>query len=141
MPITPADLKAEILADPAGRGYAPYVADGNHAAVARLLNQPLAASLVRASVPTADLLAAVDWGEYAAATAAQKEAFARLTSQPTVIPRAPVRNLVNTMFGAGSATRPRLDALVNLATSSRAEQLGGEGTVVRHEDVSAALAS
>lgn len=130
---TLAEIKTEIVTDPAGIGYA-TVLNGEltpwHELTA-LLNAPRTASpLPRGVVPAYMVAAAVDRAEFDALAAAGRTYLSLLLQPGQVdLSAAPIRAGLGALFPAGSTTRTRLIALAD-RDASRAEVLWGAGTVI-----------
>ena len=133
---TRAELRSEILSDPAAVGYAgkePHE-------IAALLNDPARGETVsRAMVPSWELQAAVVGSEFQALSAVAQRAWLAIVALPEVpVTNANLRSQVAAIWGAGTATRGNLQAL-ETRPGSRAEALWGEGTYITHQQVSEAL--
>lgn len=141
MPVALADLKAELLTDPAAIGYAALLAAGSHNRVADALNLPrVGQSVQRSVVATWEIVEATVPAEWAALTAAERQRYQTLTALGTINVQGPnVRSQFAAMFGAGTTTRTNLLALQS-RQGSRAEALFGEGERVTAEQVALALA-
>jgi hypothetical protein len=162
MAMTDASLRSELQTDPAGLGYAPYRAAGNHQALADLLNWPRdgvtapplagapagAAITVRnPSISAADLLEAIDNRDFATTpNAAHVAWFESITQQRTIAllnedgtNNRVLGNLNRLITSDTQGSRTRLLALAT-RRGSRAEQLWGPGTVVTIDDIGRALA-
>lgn len=169
MPLTPAQLNAEFTTDPQAYGYRTFVSvtEGGtlngptqDQQLADLINFarngvapcPVnnvvgpAVTIRKGSVPTKDVLEAVNIADFsalptnpnAAALSVERRQLAYLTAIAALDElrilnndgtNAPPAVVLLAMFPPGSATR---DRLITLATrnGSRAEALGGEGTIV-----------
>jgi hypothetical protein len=157
MALTRAQLAAELTGDPEGIGYAPHVASGAHATLADLLNAPRAGIVVRRQdVSVAEIYSAIRVADYtplpANANAVQLSTERRylawlsglgaLGGSVRVLNEddtdTPIAENLRAMFPAASATWQRLVALAR-RDGSRAEQLGGFGTVVTPAEIALAL--
>lgn len=147
--VTLIDLKTELLTDPMGYGYAPLIADFNPPALAALLNKVrtgddgfpaivvrnpaiLTKDVLEKAIDTADFKAnptAVDSAYFQSIMARESLALLDNVGADTFI----FTNLKR-LFGAGTATRTRLNALAN-RNGSRAEQLWGPGTTIGYQQV------
>lgn len=140
-------LRAELETDPNGYGYAPLLAAGADQGLADLLNEERANITVRRpDITAAEVLEAIDNRDFVATpNAAHVAWFGSVTRQESVrlVTDAGVdtrilgglRRLLDNADTQGS--RARLGAIAN-RLGSRAEQLFGAGTLVRHEDVTKA---
>ena len=124
-------LKAELLADPAGLGYAPLLAAGADGTVADLLNAVRdTISIDRGVIPSYEIVNATAPAEWTALSASEKQRYQTLTGAGQVDSgNINVRAAFQAMFAAGTATRTALVALVT-RKGSRAEQVFGPGVVV-----------
>lgn len=120
-----AALKTEIQTDPLGLGYAAYVASGNDSAIAEALNLVRGTiSIDRKIVDSHEVIDATAATEWAALTAGEKQRYQTIVGAGRVnLKNANVRAAFQAMFGAGTATRAALIAMLT-QTGSRAEQLG-----------------
>jgi hypothetical protein len=166
MSLSTTALKTELQADPVTYGYAALLTAGNHTGICALINKlrdgtdgKPAISIKRSDVSASEVMNAIDVADYAALpttpTNAQLSTERRFLSWLGCVcgvPDGRIR-LVNddntdapavknfkAMFAAGTGTLTRLSALSS-RTGSRAEVLGGPGTVVREPDIALALAS
>jgi hypothetical protein len=146
--LTPAALKAEILADPIALGHAARLVVGDHVGIAAALNRPGRPPFARAYVPRDEFLRLVSPSAFALAGIADATArdgwrivldIARATEGVNV-GDAPIAALFAQAHAAGLLSDAQFSALTSKA-GSRAEELWGEGTVIDHPAVSAALAS
>ena len=147
MAYTLAQLKSELLTDPAAVGYAANITAGAQGKVAEQINAVNGAILIpRSNVTPQEILEAIRIQDLNATTnVAHGSWFESVMQTPAIrlltTTGTDTRLLNNIMFllsnGSGSETRLRA-----LATrpGSRAEQLWGEYTVVPVGDVQAALA-
>jgi hypothetical protein len=133
-------LAAELQADPAALGYAPLIASGADQAIADLLNATRARiTLPRALVPSWQLVNAIVPSEYAALAQAARDYLTMLAAAGAVqLGGGPVRDGLAMIFGAGTATRANLMALLD-RQGSRTEQLFGDSVTVSALDVARAL--
>lgn len=139
MPFTNQQLADEINLDPVSLGYAPLKASGSDSAIAGLLNQVRSTITInRRSIEASEIMSVVEPGEYATAGPTNQKWFDLIVGVERVYLTATVRTFFSAVFGATSATRPRILALIN-RNGSRAEQLWGEGTAISHTDVAKAL--
>lgn len=127
------ELQDEITTDPAGVGYAPFVASGNHSAIAALLNadDPGAATVDVDTVSVQRMQAQVDATEYLALTAAQRDLWGIIIALTDSVPvsNAKLQSQLTAIWGPGTSTRASLIALLT-RTATRAEVLWGSGTKV-----------
>lgn len=137
-----AALKTELQADPTGLGLAAMLTAGNHAGVAAALNLPrVGITIKRDIIPSHELFEAIVAADYTALSAAERTRLQIILSMGTVNVRGDnTRAQLAAMFGAGTATRTAMLALID-RQGSRAEQLFGSGTSVSAADVAMALAS
>jgi hypothetical protein len=158
MAITPAALASEINTDPLTYGYAARVAAGDDGGIVALLNKPrdgtdgeAAISVKRADCDPSELLAAIDVRDLATAglPAGMSVPLAQSWLESvTQFPRIRlanddgsktlIRRNIDRLVADTNGSQTRLDA-VAVRVGSRAEQLGGAGTVVTGSDVSFAL--
>lgn len=134
MAIDYAALKAEITNDQSGLGYA---AAPNNLAVSELLNAVRGTITVeKSSVPARELIGALAPAEYVALTQPQRDYLALLPALGAVDIRtgSSLRNALNSVFAAGSATRANYTALAS-RSGSRAEQVFGVDTRISESDV------
>lgn len=131
MSVDLAQLKIELQVDPTLRGYAVFMAIGNHVALADLLNQIQAGiSITRDTIPSWELFEAIVPSEWAALSAQEKQRMQTILSMGTVsVKGANTRNAFLASFAAGSQTRSNLAALQN-RSGSRAEQLLGQAVTI-----------
>lgn len=149
-----AALAAELAGDPAGLGYAPALAAGDHGAVAGLLN-----ARTRAGKRAVEAKAIRRWmilnGVWAAVRAKARagdataetvidalDAFADFDfADPAVLGAATA--MLDGLVAGGVLSVAQKAAVLALGDGlvSRAEELFGEGATARHENVSAALAA
>lgn len=138
--IATAALKAEILADPDGLGYGPYVDSGADWLIAKLLNAPSPRYPVLAtSIGAEKLIAAIRPKDFPADPAAQ----AYLTSLAQLRGSVPVdQAFVDNMddLFAATASWPRIKALL-IVDGSRAQHLWGPGVSVDHAQVAECFAA
>lgn len=142
MPINYAALKTELQTDPSALGYAALLAAGNHAGVAAALNLPRAGiTISRDLIPSHEIFEAIVTSEYTALVAAEKTRLQVILGMGQVnVKGANTRAQLAAMFGAGTATRTAILAMID-RQGSRAEQLFGAGTQVSAADIAQALAS
>lgn len=143
-----AALKGELQLDPQGMGYAALILDGNDAALAALLNETRPAILMeRETVRSSEFMDAIHPTEFGTLTALQLNRlsffltmFSSQGREAGGIPlkRANVRLMLDAIFTTNPVTKAALVTLRQRA-GSRAEQLFGADTQVRHEDVAIAL--
>ena len=138
MPVNLSTLKTELLTDPVSLG---YNALSNHGTLAALLNNvsALSATLSVTSVNPEIAQAAVVGSEYAGLTAVQRDAWGAIVGLPFIpVSSTNIRQQITSIWSAGTTTRANL---VELQTRrcTRAEQLFGEGVIIHHLDVAAAL--
>lgn len=132
-------LKAELVNDPVGLGYAPH-RWGNSSALAALLNAPRAgaADVWNPGVDTDKLRSRVAKSDYVALSADDRAFLAFLLGGDSLdTSLAQVQTDAGALFPAGSATRTAWLAVAR-RKPSRAEELWGVGTVIRVSDVDAA---
>jgi len=132
-----AALKAELLADPLGLGYAPLLAHGADSSLADLLNAVRPSiDINRGVIPSYEIVNATTPTEWTALSTTEKQRYQTLTGAGQVDSgNANVRAAFQAMFAAGTATRTALTALLT-RKGSRAEQLFGAGAAVTAEHVS-----
>jgi hypothetical protein len=140
--VSPSELLQELVDDPEGIGYGAMLTPGDEAGVVVALNvirQGPANRVDREPVPTYKLLASVDPTELAALTGIQLQRFSTILSPGQVDLAADnVRTMLTALFPNPSVTRTAFIALAK-RQGSRAEVLGGIGTVLTQHDVSRAL--
>ena len=126
-----AALKAELLADPLGLGYAPMLAAGQDSTVADALNAVRQTiDIARGVIPSYEIVNATTPTEWTALSSAEKQRYQTLTGAGQVdSANANVRAAFQAMFAGGTATRTALTALLT-RKGSRAEQLWGAGAYV-----------
>lgn len=142
MAIDYAVLRTEMETDPNGYGYAPLLAAGADQALADMLNEVRASiDIKRADISSGEVFHAIALGDLKSnpnsfeaqwwgALLNRSDAIRLVNEDGTATPvRANVLQVVT-----GSTSRTRLAAL-ETRKGSRAEQLFGAGTSVRHEDV------
>lgn len=118
-------IAAEVNGDPAGVGYMAPGENGDVTTreIADRMNEPRPGQTVELdSVPSDIAAAAIDLAEFAAATAVHRAYLQLLLTPPTVRIKS-VKDYLLTIFGPGSVSRTRLQALLT-RTASRAEILG-----------------
>ena len=135
-------LKAELLADPAGLGYAPLLAAGQDGTLADALNLVRdGIDINRGVIPAYEIVNATTPAEWAALRAAEKQRYQTLTGAGQVdSANANVRAAFQAMFAASTATRTALVVLLT-RKGSRAEQLFGAGAMVDHMAIAEARRS
>jgi hypothetical protein len=139
MSITPAALKTEITTDPMALGLTAAMTAGNFQQVANLLNAVGAGANYVINVTSllpSKVFSAIVQTELAALAQLQLSQLQLVLGLDIINPQdANTRTILGSIFPSGSATRT---ALLALATrqGSRAEVLGGAGTVVAATDVS-----
>uniref|UniRef100_A0A6M3IJS8 Uncharacterized protein n=1 Tax=viral metagenome TaxID=1070528 RepID=A0A6M3IJS8_9ZZZZ len=132
-------LKTEITSDPRGYGYAtPWVA-GTDWQVAELLNRVRDTIAVdKDLVSTPEIFEAIVPGEWAVASAQEKQRIQLILSMGSVDLRGPnTRASFQAAFGSGTQSRANLVALLT-RKGSRAEELFGSGVSVSWDDVAKA---
>lgn len=124
---SPLELKSEMTNDTAGIGYAAVpVGPSRDDAVARLINARRATiDLLRDDVAPHEILGAIDLADFAGASAAHRAYLQLVLSAPRVAVTAALKAALETVFGAGTATRAALPSVFT-RKGSRAEQLGWE---------------
>lgn len=132
-------LKTEILTVPA---LMTMINLGNHQGAADALNLPQAAITIRRGVIEAyELWEAINAGEYAGLTATERQRLQTILGMGRVNLKGDnTRAALALMFGAGTATRANILALVD-RQGSRAEQLFGLDTRISAADIALALVS
>ena len=137
--LTRAALTSEITTDPAGIGYGPFL-NVNDQKVADLINQVRPSITVfRNDLRGSEVFGAIVLAEYALLTPANQSFINTMILTPTIdVTSSTIRSNIVAIFGAGTATRANLGGIAQ-RTGSRAEQLGGTGTVVSELDVANAL--
>lgn len=140
--MTDQQLRDHITADPNQRGYAAHVASGDHAAIARLLNEVRAGvAIERRTATWLELFKLFVPGEYAGLNAAQLQRLGHVALlSPVPIKEPIVRQILAECFAVGSLTRTALLDYVNRPGSDY-EFLAGAGAVAHHLDVARALAA
>lgn len=134
-----AQLRAELLGDPATLGYPALVTAGNHAGLAALLNDASKGGTLNLAEAPADLLrCVVAPSEYLNLTANERTYLNFLLGGATVYLTTTVKQWVNGL-GAGFATSKAAMAARFTRPGSRGELLFGEGTQVQVAEVAAAL--
>lgn len=115
-------LRAELLTDPKGLGYAGQ----NATQAAAAMNAPGSGTAVdRTVIPSYEIVNATTASDWAALTAAEKQRYQTLTGAGFVdASNANVRAAFQAMFGAGTATRTALTAMLT-QSRTRAEELFG----------------
>ncbi len=133
-------LQAEIKGDPAGLGYAPYLAAGSDNKIADLLNAVSALQTVfQPALSPVQLFGAIVWSEFSALNVDQKQLIQIALALPFIdFSNANIRNGFGSAFGPGTQTRANIAALIS-RSASRAEKLFGAGIVVTAEDIARAL--
>lgn len=133
-----ATLKAEIETGPLRSELAPLVTAGNDQAIANELNRTRGGiTIQRRVIPSSDLVAAIDKGELAALSAADRQWLQLLVAAPT-IDLALHRAALGSLFPAGGPTRTALLARMT-RPGSRAEEVGGDDRRVTADEVQKAL--
>jgi hypothetical protein len=153
MPIDLAALKAEIQGDPKGLDYGPHAVAQDDGAVADLLNSttgPGAATIALSFVSRDDFLKAILPAFLVLPTLATPDGWPEtiqakwdrilnmINAGAGVTINAPVQVLLAQAVTDGVLTQEQADAVWH-RTGSRAEVLGGPGTVVTPDQVSVAL--
>lgn len=148
-------LKAELLTDPKGLGYAQHLATGNHSALAAILNAtyPLAGNIQLGEVPCYLVRAAISIADWKLLTAEERAYLHMLLDGEMVNLSLGMvdNNLVQAGgiwapgTGAGSATARGLDSRARLMTlkqrkATRAEELFGLDTQITIDHIPRALA-
>jgi hypothetical protein len=143
MPLTTAQLLSEIQNDPKALGYAAFISSHSDEGIASLIN--LKTGSGSGSVNIGVLLSyqifnCFDRTEWAALTTQQKSDINAILAMGQVdTANTNVRAVFTSAFtNAAGPTRTAVNALVSV-TGSRAEVLGGYGTVVLSSDVAKAL--
>lgn len=117
-------LRAELLNDPAGLGYAPLIASGSDALLAARLNDPLSGYTVsRGVVPAYAVTSAIPASEFSLLPPANREYLSMLVSAGEVNLDGQTRTDVKNLFGTNTQARANLTALAD-RLGSRGEQLG-----------------
>ena len=143
MGISNAELKTELNTDPKTLGYAPYIASGNHLAIAGLMNTVgLSAETVkRKAISQDEFMQAVIYVEYAALTAAQRDYLATIINCQSIdITGTAVKDGLWAVFGSATVTRANFNTL-QTRPCTRAEALGGKNYAVNTEEIAKALRS
>ena len=145
MAFTKAQLRAELLTDTGGLGYAAYVTANNDVTLAELLNDKTkGGNIDKTKVTAAELQSCVIATEGISLSVAQSALWQHIliaaSDGGVILSDAQIRNQILQVFTAGGAgtTRSKVGALQQRA-GSRAEALWGEGTTVSAGDVSRAL--
>lgn len=142
MAITSAALKTELQTDPAALGYAALIAAGADQGCADALNLLRAGASFSVQLPTItslDVQSCLDPTEFAALSATALSQLNVMLSGGTVnVAAANVRTILGAIFPGGGPTRTAIIAIVK-RQGSRAEVLGGAGTIITHQDVAKAL--
>jgi len=145
------ELTTELVTDPAGIGYAPYIIAGNHMALETILNDKTgigSGTINRTYADAPTLQSAVVVSEYLALTDIARQAWLLLVtaSQNTgqegslgvPLQNSEIQAQVTAIWDAGTVTRSNLLALLTKG-GSRAEVLWGDGAVVTINDISLAI--
>ena len=137
MAINDVALKSELDNDPTALGYAALInrPDPDWTGVVTLLNAPRSTIKLHNGVqPSYRIVSAINRAEYDALQTAAKN-WLSFVIQAGSVNLAPgeVRTALGVLFPVGSVTRANLLALAD-RDASRAEQLFGEGAVIRFED-------
>jgi hypothetical protein len=146
MAISKTALNTELQTDPDTLGYASYVASNNDQALANLLNDisigiSKGYSLTKKTITAAELQSCVIISEWQSRTDEQKSAWTNLliasayTGVPTT--NANIISQAQSIWNNTTTLNNLANAIVR--SCSRAETLGGEGTIVSAADVSNAL--
>ena len=140
MAVTTAQLRSELLTDPTGLGYAPFIAAGSDSEIVEAVNRIRATiSVFRDDVAASELLAALVKTDWNGLAAGDKQLFqAVVSAQRLDMTSAALRGTLIALFPAGSATRTNLTAAAS-REGSRAEKLWGLGASVSIADVALAL--
>ena len=127
MAIDPQLLADEFTNDPAARGYATPVANGDVTTLLALVNESLPGNLAPVdTLATSVVINAFDLDEYAALTAGNKAKIDFVTkTESMVVGGGAVRDILIAAFPNGTATFTAIGALVN-QDASRAYTLFGE---------------
>jgi hypothetical protein len=135
-----AGLKTEITNDPQALRFAPLVASGAHADIARKLNEIRQVVNVSSGVvPAYEIFECIDPTEFAALSAVLRTYLQMMLSMGHVDLGGPnTKAAFQMMFAPGTATRTALTAKFT-RKGSRCEQLWGPGCAVDHVTVSEAL--
>lgn len=139
MSISYAVLKAEVINDPLGLGYAPYIAPGNDQAIVNILNtvRP-SSSITRTLVDAWEVVNSIVPVEYAALTAPAREYLNMVISANKVqLGGGAVRDGLSLVFGVGTTTRANITALLS-RPGTRAEELFGIDIKISLEDIALA---
>ena len=139
MAIDYAALKTEIQNDPAGLGYAPFVAEGADNAIAGLLNAIITGNKVNTGSLTSDKLKqCITQADYAGLTTAQRSWLDFISQAPNIdLNNTTVAGGLNTLFPSGTSRNNVIAA--QQRDGSRAEKLFGAGTFITDLDVAKAL--
>uniref|UniRef100_A0A6M3L4N8 Uncharacterized protein n=1 Tax=viral metagenome TaxID=1070528 RepID=A0A6M3L4N8_9ZZZZ len=132
-------LKTEITSDPRGYGYASPWAAGTDWQVAELINRVRDTIAVdKDLIPTHEIFEAIVPGEWASASALERQRLQMILSMGSVNLRGPnTRSAFQAAFGAGTQSRTNLVTLLT-RKGSRAEELFGSGVSVSWDDVAKA---
>jgi hypothetical protein len=141
-------LKNEILTDPTGIGYAPFVAVGNDSGVRDLLNEKRTGILIkRADIDPSEIFHALALADLTTNPGASTIGWMEsLLTAPYSIrllnedgTDTPVKaNIVSLLKAGTNSTRDRL-LLLQTRIGSRMEQLFGAGSYVTFADIAIAL--
>lgn len=142
-------LRAEILNDPAGLGYALHVAAGSDNVIAGILNLVRASITIRRdNIMPAEVLEAIDIRDFVASPPGNPTLAASWFESVTQLrairllnddgSNTAVRGNLNRILNDVQGSQARILALSN-RQGSRAEQLFGRNTVITDADVGTAL--
>lgn len=135
-----AQLRAEIDSDPAGRGYAAMVANGNDVGLAALLNEQGVSAVDRVYITAPELQGALDATEFVAFNAAflaRWQAILMVTREALPVNTGGLKQQLLAMFPNQAGTANSRANLIALQTKqgSRVEALFGDGAVVSTDDI------
>ncbi len=138
MPVNYSQLKTEIQ----NPFYSNWITSGNHVAIANYLNVVNTGIIIqRKLVPTYEIFEAIVPSELfgSGVTSQERARLDTLLGLGNVDAQgANTKQAFLSIFPQGTTTRQNLIALAR-RTGSRAEELFGIGTVVRHQDIAIAL--
>jgi hypothetical protein len=141
---TPAQLKAELTADPKARGYAASITASNWGAVAAKLNSTYAGVGVvyRSSIPNYELQAAILPADFGLLATNGKGILLQILLANRMVDgtSANIRGQFSSVFAAGT-TLTALGAVAQVAAPTRAQELWGDTASVSAEDCAIAYAS
>lgn len=138
MALTDAALLSELQTDPTAIGYAPLLAAGKYGELVAAINLPRGGVTVgRTLIPSWEFVNAIAPSEYLTLTQAQRDYLVLVAAAGQVqLGGGGVRTALTALFGAGTASRTALVALLD-RQASRAEFLFGQAVTI--EDCARAI--